>query len=235
MTGWPHSSECGTGMYGRITISRGRRRRKPALARIVAMVEAAIDSENRTAGAGAASSPLAELLLRISPDALPSGSSGELQLSSIERVELVSALENRYQVDLGEADFAVAGNLAALEKTGRRTARHRRRLSLPAVASELACAHRSRVVMNLLARPAMLLLGWPSVRGRENLNGTSGPVLVIANHITYFDPVYVLEGLPGGFRRRLAVAMDGERLESMRNPPPGTRWFIGLRDRMPIF
>jgi long-chain acyl-CoA synthetase len=77
----------------------------------------------------------------------------------------------------------------------------------------------------------MFLLGWPRVRGRENLKNTSGPVLVVANHVAFFDPAYVWEALPRRFRRKLAVAMDGELLESMRNPSADTGFFQGLADR----
>jgi long-chain acyl-CoA synthetase len=80
----------------------------------------------------------------------------------------------------------------------------------------------------LVVRPAMFLLGWPRVRGRERLRGISGPVLVAANHIAFIDPGFVLQALPARLRRRLAVAMDGELLETMRKPPEGTRFFSRL-------
>ena len=87
------------------------------------------------------------------------------------------------------------------------------------------------LVLNFLGRPAMLLLGWPRICGRENLGGVNGPVLVVANHIAFFDPAYVLEGLPRNFRHKLAVAMDGELLESMRNAPSDRGWLMALADR----
>jgi long-chain acyl-CoA synthetase len=87
-------------------------------------------------------------------------------------------------------------------------------------------------VLNFVARPAMLILGWPRVRGRENVRGTNGPVLVVASHQTYLDPAYVVEALPRRLRRRLAVAMDGERLAMMRTPPAGTQFFAGLVGRV---
>jgi long-chain acyl-CoA synthetase len=74
----------------------------------------------------------------------------------------------------------------------------------------------------------MALLGWPHVQGRENLRGLNGPVLIVANHITYIDPGFVLTALPARLRRRVAVAMGGERLEGMRKPPPGTGFFRSL-------
>jgi long-chain acyl-CoA synthetase len=208
---------------------------KPALVPIREAAEAAIGGREGEATPKKAASPLADLLSRISPNALSSDGASALQLSSIERVELISALEDRYQVDLSETDFAAAGTLSALEKLVEDRPVGGAAFHYPHWPQSWAARIVRALVINLLGRPAMLLLGWPSVRGREHLRDMSGPALIIANHITFFDPAYVLEGLPVRFRRRMAVAMDGERLESMRNPPAGTNWFIGLRDRIAYF
>src|SRR5208282_4469015 len=96
---------------------------KPRRNAIREVVEAAVGGhEGRAAGEGARSTrPLAELLTRVtgrvapnlSPDAnLESG----LGLSSLERVELLSALEDRYQVDLSETKFADLATVGDLEK-----------------------------------------------------------------------------------------------------------------------
>jgi long-chain acyl-CoA synthetase len=60
------------------------------------------------------------------------------------------------------------------------------------------------------------------------LHGVAGPVLVVANHIAFIDPGFVLQALPPWLRRRLAVAMDGELLETMRKPPEATHFFSRL-------
>ena len=41
---------------------------------------------------------------------------GDLNLSSMDRVELMSALEDRYQVDLNEADFTKVNTVGDLER-----------------------------------------------------------------------------------------------------------------------
>ncbi|HEY0171394.1 MAG TPA: lysophospholipid acyltransferase family protein, partial [Pyrinomonadaceae bacterium] len=66
------------------------------------------------------------------------------------------------------------------------------------------------------------LLCWARVVGRENLRGVRGPVLFVSNHITYFDHALIMSALPGRFRRRLAIAQEGERLRWWRRPPTGT-------------
>jgi long-chain acyl-CoA synthetase len=90
----------------------------------------------------------------------------------------------------------------------------------------------------LLMRPAMILLGWPRIEGRENLRGWSGPLLVVCNHITDVDVGFVQTALPARLRRRIATAAGGEALEALRTPAAGasfirriydrTRWALGV-------
>jgi long-chain acyl-CoA synthetase len=178
-----------------------------------------------------ASSPLAELIGRItrrpptplSPDA---NLESELKLSSLDRVELLSALEDRYQLDLSETRFAAVNTVGELErmlqgKLPPRTPYHYPRWvqSWPVTWIRLA-------VHYVLLRPAVFFLGWPHVEGRQNLRGVRGPVLVVCNHIGDVDPGFVLIALPAGLRHKLAIATGGEALEILRTPP-ATRGFIG--------
>jgi len=206
---------------------------KPVLSRIREFAEA--ESGARKTGAGpqmAALSPLSDLIARVSRGRpLPAGAAS-LQLSSIERVELFSALEDRYQVDLSETEFASADSFKALERLVEQPALRGAAFQYPRWPQSWPVRALRAAVWNLLARPAMLILGWPAIRGRENLSGENGPVLVVANHVTYLDPAYVLDALPSRLRGRLAVAMDGERLESMRHPPKGMGFFAGLLGRL---
>jgi long-chain acyl-CoA synthetase len=203
---------------------------KPTLARIREFAKAETESG---AVCTAASSPLAEMIARIERRAPARTSEGALaDLSSIERVELLSALEDRYQVDLSEAEFLSAESASALERL---------------LESPLACEpafHYPRwpgawpmrwirtAAWRFFLLPTMLLRGWPRHMGRENLRGVRGPVLVVCNHITHLDPAFVLAALPGHIRRRMAVAMDGERLEAMRTPPASAGFFGGLSLRI---
>jgi len=41
-----------------------------------------------------------------------------------------------------------------------------------------------------------MLLGAPKIPGRKKLKRERGPVLVIANHVTYLDGAFVLAALP---------------------------------------
>lgn len=187
-------------------------------------------------GSIAAASPLAELVAKVAgrPPANLASDAGletDLGLSSLERVELLGALEDRYQVDLSETKFASAATVGDLEKLlherGERREFHYPRwtLSWPATWLRLAAHY-------LLVRPAVFLLGWPRVIGRGNLRGVRGPVLVIANHIGDVDVGFIQTVLPARFRHRLATATGGEALELLRSPEPGRWWGGRIYDRL---
>jgi long-chain acyl-CoA synthetase len=214
---------------------------KPMLGKIRDAAEArlgrgAARTPSGGADAGAAAGgALAEIFARVSHGReLPDDANG-LQLSSVERVELLSALEDRYQVDLSETEFASADNVRELARLLEQPSSQAGAYPYARWAQRWPVRAFRFVVQNCVARPAMLILAWPRIRGRENLRGLRGPVLVVSSHQTYLDPSYVLEALPGRLRRRLAVAMDGERLARMRHPAPITGFFAGLIDRLEYF
>jgi long-chain acyl-CoA synthetase len=204
---------------------------KPMLSRIREAAEAELGGA-QPATAGVPTGPLAELYARVSHGRSLPDDATALELSSVERVELLSALEDRYQVDLSETEFASADSVRELERLVDSPSSRAAPFHYPLWPQGWPARVFRFAVLNLVARPAMLILAWPKIRGRQNLRGVSGPVLVVSNHVTYLDPGYVLEALPGRLRRRLAVAMDGEVLARMRNPAPGTGLFSGVLDRV---
>ncbi len=176
-------------------------------------------------------SPLSELMTRISGrtvgDLRPeSNLEDDLGLSSLERVELMSALEDRYQVDLSEVSFSAARTVSELERLvgGKNTERAeyhypRWTLTWPVRWIRMAAYY-------LLMRPAMMMLGWPRIKGRENLHEVKGPLLVVCNHIDDVDVGFVQTALPSRLRHWLATAVGGEALEALRTPP-AKRGFFG--------
>ncbi len=177
-----------------------------------------------------AASPLSELLARITgraahnlmPEAnLESG----LGLSSLERVELLSALEDRYQVDLNETNFTNAATVGDLEKLlqgthGERAESQYSGFHYPRWALRWPTTWLRLMSYYLLARPAVFFLGWPRVTGRENLRSVRGPLLVISNHVADVDVAFIQAVLPARIRHKLATATGGEALERLRSPGP---------------
>ena len=188
------------------------------------------------AGPAMAAQPgtLADLIGRVTGQAHAHLKPGEslatdLNLSSIDRVELLSAIEDRYQVDINETDFGAATTVGDLEKMLRQPAATESKYQYPRWAQRWPITWIRFAVYYLLSWPATLLLGYPRVQGRENLRGVKGPVLIVSNHITSIDIGFILAALPARLRHRVAVAMLGERLQPMRHPPADhgifSRWW----------
>jgi len=145
---------------------------------------------------------------------------GDLNLSSMDRVELMSALEDCYQVDLSEANFAQVSTVGELERmlhepqraqqSGYRYPRWAQRWPVPWIRN---------FFYYLLSLPATLIMAHPKIVGHEHLEGIHGPVLITCNHVTYIDVGFVLIAMPARIRNRLAVGMLGERLWGMWRPP----------------
>jgi long-chain acyl-CoA synthetase len=152
----------------------------------------------------------------------------ELKLSSLDRVELMSALEEKFQVELNETSFAEAKTVADVQRLLERPAARRTEYVYPRW-TQLGPARWLRLaVYYALVWPATQILGHPKIVGRENLRGVRGPVLIVCNHITRrADIGLVLAALPRRFRHYVATAMSGETLQNMRRPAHD--WFFAKR------
>jgi long-chain acyl-CoA synthetase len=149
----------------------------------------------------------------------------ELNLSSLDRVELMSALEERFQVELNEASFSEAKTVADVERLVRQPTARRTEQVYPRWTQRAPVRWFRLLIYYALVWPATQILAHPRIAGRENLRGMRGPVLLISNHITRrADIGLILFALPPRFRHRVATAMGGESLQDMRTPPRG--WFF---------
>ncbi|HKO04382.1 MAG TPA: AMP-binding protein [Candidatus Acidoferrales bacterium] len=200
-------------------------------------------AEGRAPGPGPSpqAGPLAELVARVTgraPQALAPDATldRDLGLNSLERVELISAIEDRYQTELSESSVSDAATVADLGRLLEQKPGAGPAYVYPAWTQQGWQQAIRVVIYYLFVWPATNLLAHPRVRGRENLSALArGPVLVISNHITEIDIGFILAALPARRRHRLAVAMIGERLRDMRNPPPGTGLFRRWLDRLEYF
>jgi len=159
----------------------------------------------------------------------------DLQLSSLDRVELMSVLEERYQVHLNEAQFEDTATIGQLEKLIAQGTASTTEYVYPQWPQHWAITAIRLAVYYFLAWPATYLLAAPRIRGRENLRGLQGPVLVFSNHVTYLDIAWILPALPARIRNRLATAMRGERLAEMRRPTSTKSLFERFMERLRYF
>jgi long-chain acyl-CoA synthetase len=183
-----------------------------------------------------ATRPLAELIARVtgrSAVGLRDDASldSDLGLSSLDRVELLSTLEDRYQVDLSETRFSTVRTVGDLERMLRGDAAPLAGYHYPSWALRWPVNVLRLVAHYLLMRPAILLLGWPRIEGRGHLRGVTGPLLVVSNHVGDVDAGFILTALPARFRHRLATATGGEALEALRTPASDRGFFARIYGR----
>jgi long-chain acyl-CoA synthetase len=157
-------------------------------------------------------------------------------LSSLDRVELLSSLEQHYNIEIDEEEFSQTKSVDDLRRLfAQSTMRSNEDGTEPA-----ARYHYPRwtqrepirllrlLVYYLLVWPATKILGHPRVVGREHVSEVKGPVIVVSNHITRrADIGLILAALPARFRHRLAPAIGGETLLRMRTPPRS--WIFAKR------
>jgi long-chain acyl-CoA synthetase len=191
--------------------------------------------------AGNDAEPLAQIVARVrgeaSPRLGPSATLGtDLRLDSLGRVELLSALEDRYQIEIDEASFTEATTLGEVEKIIREGSlagalsypypRWPRRW--PATWIRLA-------LLYLIVFPAIRIMGWPKISGRRHLRNLRRPLVIVCNHVTMLDHALILFALPWRLRTRAAIAQDGEILRSWRHPAVTRSWFGKLLDLLTYF
>lgn len=171
----------------------------------------------------------------------------DLNLSSIDRVELMSAIEDRYQVDLNETAVSQATTVGELERMMRESRPAPIDYKYPRWTQRWPFTWIRTLVYHTVTLPAHIILAKPRVVGREKLRALKGPFLVVSNHVTYVDIGFVLYALPFRLRTRLAAAMMGERLMALRRPRPENAairespargfagWFWRVQDRLNYF
>ena len=136
-----------------------------------------------------------------------------LGLSSLERVELMMALEDTFEVTVDEAQFAAAstvGDLEALVRPIEGAAQEVRAIEpfeLPSWNRSLLARAARRVSLPTWILPPMRLFVRLDVRGLEHLQNLEGPVIFAANHQSHFDTPAILKALPPRWRYRVAPAM----------------------------
>jgi long-chain acyl-CoA synthetase len=211
---------------------------KPVLRTIRERVEKS--KTTATTGGTGQDTSLASLISRITGKSVPGGANDadlerDLQLSSLDRVELMSVLEERHQLELNEAQFQEVTTIGQLEKLVARGGASSIHHAYPRWPQNWLTTAFRLAVYYTLAWPATYILAAPRIEGRANLRGVRGPALVVSNHVTYLDIAWILPALPARLRNRLATAMRGERLAEMRQPSKNLGLFERFMERLRYF
>jgi long-chain acyl-CoA synthetase len=165
--------------------------------------------------AGATDDPLQALLAKFAGGrALDGGTSIEgLGLSSLERVELMVALEDQFQTRIDETKFAGAqtlDELRTLVAAAPEQAEVLEPVDFPSWNRTWPVRMIRRASQFTWILPIARLFAWAQVRGLEHLDHISGPVVFAANHQSHMDVPVILSVLPGSWRARVAPAMAKE-------------------------
>ena len=159
----------------------------------------------------------------------------ELGLSSLERVELMVALEERFGTTIDEAAFAAAADLASLEDVVRqgpvRTEEAVDGVEFPSWNRTWPARALRRISLPTWILPLARLFAWVRVDGLEHLQNLQGPVIFASNHQSHLDTPAILWALPARWRYRVAVAMAKEFFKAHffpREHPLAARMTNGL-------
>jgi long-chain acyl-CoA synthetase len=147
-------------------------------------------------------------------DLSPTTTLDELGLSSLERVELMVAIEDAFQTRLDEKAFSGAHDVgqlrAVVEEASRGEAHPAEALEFPAWNRSVAARAVRRIGLPACILPLTRLFAWIRVEGLTHLAGVEGPVIFASNHQSYMDTPVILAALPPRWRYRLAPAMAKE-------------------------
>jgi len=168
----------------------------------------------------------------------------DLHLDSLGRLQLQSAIEQRFGIaiedeaflgiaTLGQLRAAISRNSTTQSEPAVKSSASVPSTALQALRSEFNYPHWPwspifsgiRIAfIEVIMRPLVWLLLDPAVQfDRSEL--PSQPSLLIANHVTLFDAALVLYALPPRLRHRVAIASAGEMLEDWRHARNQTYWW----------
>lgn len=162
----------------------------------------------------------------------------ELGLSSLERIELMTLLEEQFDTTLDEAAFSSAGTVGDLEalvrqasgaapgapptagaqiSEGRQTS-PAERITFPAWNTGIVARAVRRASLPTWILPLARVFAWIRVEGIEHLRRIDGPVVFVANHQSHMDTPAILIALPPRWRYRVAPAMAKDFFDAHFHP-----------------
>jgi long-chain acyl-CoA synthetase len=209
-----------------------------------------LPAEAHSAKAGSHRS-VGDVLARFAPGRTiaPATTIDELGLTSLERVELMMALEEAFQTTIEETAFTPATTVAELEalvappewgpagvkpgsdqgQTGVRPGSDQGQTTIvfPSWNRSLPVRIIRRASLPTWILPLSRVFARVTVTGLAHLEQLPGPVIFAANHQSHFDAPVILDSLPPRWRYRVAPAMMKEFFDAHFFPQRHTRmeWF----------
>jgi long-chain acyl-CoA synthetase len=189
-------------------------------------------------------SDLEAILLKYAPGRTitPETTLDELGLSSLDRVQLMMDIEQRFETGVDERVFTSASKVADLEKSqSPNTALKQdapQAINFPTYNRGWIARAVRRVALPFWLLPLMRIFAHIRVTGRENLSSVRGPVIFASNHQSHFDVPVILASLTARWRYRVATAMAKEFFDAHFFPAGHKlrdRFFMSLYYRLSTF
>lgn len=137
----------------------------------------------------------------------------DLGMDSLDLVEVIGRLEERYGASLDEIVIDPQTTVRDLQKIALHPPMSHR-LPMPRWNRwKWVCLVR-RVIMGMIILPFMRLFIKNRVCGLASLNEIEGPRILAANHTSHLDSLALLLALPGRWRKRIAPAMGLNRFHA---------------------
>ena len=138
----------------------------------------------------------------------------DLNVDSLGRVELLSAVEDELGVYLDESRVGPDTTLEQLKEMVGQGSAGASPPSFPHWGMSWWCCIMRGAIQRALVFPLLRLTNRLQVVGKENLEDLPGSVLFAANHCLFLDNGLIVKAMPLKVRRRLAIAAAAE---NMRN------------------
>lgn len=190
-----------------------------------------VDAGAAGAPSAAGADPLQALMAKFAgARQLDGGTSIEaLGLSSLERVELMVALEDQFQTRIDETKFAGArtlDDLRAVLTAAPQQPDVLEPVDFPSWNRTWPVRLLRRVSLATWILPLARVFAWVRVSGLEHLDRIDGPVVFASNHQSHFDVPVILAALPGRWRARVAPAALKEFFKAHFFPQEFTAWQV---------
>ena len=147
-------------------------------------------------------------------DLSPSTTLEELALSSLERVELMVALEDAFETRIDESAFSGARDIGQLrslvEHAPKGVAPAGDPVDFPKWNRSWPARALRRASLPTCILPLARVFAWIRVEGLDRLGAATGPVIYAANHQSHMDAPVILAALPPERRYSVAIAMAKE-------------------------
>ena len=214
------------------------------------LLKEADGSTSGTPAAGHGTRDVPAILARFAPGRTIAAATtiDELGLTSLERVELMMAIEEAFQVTVDETAFTSSMTVADLEKLvappewapktpgaamaegsdpGLTPFRRDREIVFPSWNRSFPARAARRVSLPTWILPLGRIFARVTVQGLEHLERIEGPVIFAAYHQSHFDGPVILDSLPPRWRYRTSPAMMKEFFNAHFFPERYSRkeWF----------